>query len=65
MTSPHVLRRPPSFGCLTDWLGLPGAELWMASPPGMNVNWIGIEAVCDPKVFNEGVRSRWDNPHYG
>ena len=61
MLSPDPLLRPPSFACLREWLAAPDAETWLASRQPSE--WLDLP--CDPKVYNEGVRSRWENPHFG
>ena len=61
MLSPDVLLRPPSFACLRQWLAKPDAEKRLASMAAHD--WHDLP--CDPKVYNEGVRSRWENPHFG
>ena len=61
MLSPDVLLRPPSFACLRTWLAAADAEKRLASLAGKD--WPDLP--CDPRVYNEGVRSRWENPHFG
>ncbi len=61
MLSPDVLLRPPSFACLRDWAADKDAATWMASRKP--ADWRQLP--CDPRVYNEGVRSRWENPHFG
>ena len=61
MLSPDVLLRPPSFACLRQWLAAADAEKRLASMAAHD--WHDLP--CDPKVYNEGVRSRWENPHFG
>ena len=63
MLAPDVMLRPPSFTCLIEWAGDNDKEaaVWMASRK--EADWLDLP--CDPKVYNEGKRSRWENPHYG
>jgi hypothetical protein len=61
MLHPDVLQRPPSFACLRQWAAPATAEAWMASR--QPADWRDLP--CDPKAYNEGVRSRWEDPHFG
>ena len=61
MLDPNVLLRPPSFQCLIDWAADPDAATWMASRA--QGDWKDLP--CDPAVYNQDVRSRWENPHFG
>ena len=60
MLDADPLLRPPSFKCLVDWLAAPDAAALLAAPAGP---W--PELPCDPAVYNAGMRSRWENPHFG
>jgi len=61
MTNADVLLRPPSFTCLRDWLGHADAVNRLSSrDPALHP-----PLPCDPAVYNQGVRSRWVDPHYG
>ena len=61
MVDPNVLLRPPSFKCLIDWVAPNDAVTWMASHAQRDWK----ELPCDPAVYNDGVRSRWEDPHFG
>jgi hypothetical protein len=61
MLSPDPLLRPPSLACLREWAAAKDAETWLASRQPSD--WRDLP--CDPKVYNEGVRSRWEDPHFG
>jgi len=54
------LQRPPSFQCLIDWLAPADMETALAAAAGP---WADLP--CDPAVYNEGKRSRWQDPHFG
>jgi len=60
MLDPDPLQRPPSFKCIVDWLAAGDAASVLAKPAGP---WPDLP--CDPAIYNAGMRSRWENPHFG